>query len=144
MPFKTSITLQGYSRAHELSCFSIPEWKLQFDAGEYIHHSSSSYARPTVIVVTNPHLDHSASLPITLIDPDLPIRVFVPAKALAAIVRFVETTYRMNTCGDPHEKVCQWLWVFLLKEHQRLRETSRGSSMVRHCKLMWARRGTTW
>lgn len=33
MPFKNGIHLQGYSRGHDVTCFFVPEWRVQLDVG---------------------------------------------------------------------------------------------------------------
>lgn len=33
MPFKVGIHLMGYSRGHDVTCFSVPEWRVQLDVG---------------------------------------------------------------------------------------------------------------
>lgn len=51
------LTLSGYSRAADRSCFTIKEWRVFFDAG------LSTYTTPSAIFITHSHCTFSA-------DPD--------------------------------------------------------------------------
>lgn len=114
LPFKVPVHLRGYSRGGDITCFCIPEWKIQLDAGEFVHFSSSSYFRPSVILITDPHIDHSFCLPIALINPSLKIRVLVPHASAPSIEKFVANTYLMNGCGTPEDTVRLFLADFFV------------------------------
>jgi ribonuclease Z len=83
------LTLSGYSRAADRSCFMIKEWKVFLDAG------LSTYTAPAAIFITHSHCDHSFHLPMILVGTrDVP--VYVPEPAHKWVKAHVEATYCMN------------------------------------------------
>lgn len=83
------LTLSGYSRAADRSCFMIKEWKVFLDAG------LSTYVAPAAIFITHSHCDHSFHLPMILVGTQN-VPVYVPEPAHRWIRAHVEATYCMN------------------------------------------------
>jgi ribonuclease BN (tRNA processing enzyme) len=106
----------GPSPEQRLSCFLIDE-RVTIDAGS-IAIALTDAQRATVrdIIITHPHLDHIASLPIFIDDLfgslEEPIRVHATAEVIAALERdiFNWTVYpRFSELSNEHGPVMQYL-----------------------------------
>ena len=85
----TQWTLIGDSRAARKSMFYIPELDIMFDCG--IHTD----LKPTYILITHGHYDHTRELPCYFFDDNKPT-VFVPKSSEELITNFLTSAIKMS------------------------------------------------
>jgi len=91
----SNLTLLGYSRSAQATCFFIPELAWALDAG------FSFFKDVKYVFVTHGHLDHSFCLP-NIVDPGgkLMTNIFVPPGTSHFFEDFINNSFRMNDALD--------------------------------------------
>jgi ribonuclease Z len=90
-----SFTLKGRSRAGDGTTFLLPELKWMFDFGAMVHQG-----KPDVACLTHTHNDHITFMAQILVDRSRHIDVYLPAKALPFVEKYLEAHQHMSDCGE--------------------------------------------
>ncbi len=89
-------TLSGYSRAAYRTGFYIKEIDLMLDAGP------QNFNLPSHILIGHTHIDHIASLPLTMINDTNNTHIFniySPSESELFIKNFIESSFLVNNCN---------------------------------------------
>lgn len=101
------LTIEGYSRAAVQSYWRIPELKLGFDLGG----SPWDFMSLPTCLVTHPHLDHMAALPVFVARRRMmkmdPPTIYLPAEIVEATDRMLKAWQRL----DRGRMICQLVGV---------------------------------
>ena len=100
LPLKTlsfkGLTIEGYSRAAVQSYWRIGELKLGFDLGG----SPWSFMGTQTFLITHPHLDHMAALPVYVARRRMmkmdPPTIYVPAECVDDVHRMLRAWQRLD------------------------------------------------
>ena len=91
-----SLTLEGYSRAAVQSYWRIPELKIGFDMGG----SPWSFMGTQTFLITHPHLDHMAALPVYVARRRMmkmdPPTLYLPAECVEPVERMLRAWQRLD------------------------------------------------
>jgi len=93
---KYCLTLKGWSRGSQNTGFCIPELKLLFDA------QINSGFEPEFILITHGHTDHSASLPMRIININSDPQIFIPYESKQFLIDYINATFRMGYCDSSY------------------------------------------
>jgi ribonuclease Z len=116
---ESSWTICGFSRSADRTGFYIKELDIMLDAGP------QNYNKPSHIFITHPHIDHVASLPLTMIDDSNNTKkhifqVYCHYKAERFIDSYVKSMFYMNAMST-YVKVDNFYKYNGLKEGDRFR-----------------------
>jgi ribonuclease Z len=95
----TPWTLMGFSKAAYRTCFYIPELNIMFDAG------NQAIGTPDHIFITHTHVDHIASLPLTILNSMNNsnsnfihrFKIYAPTKSEQYILDYVKSMFNLNS-----------------------------------------------
>ena len=90
----SNLTIRGYSRGSEKTCFYIPQLELFLDAGIGLPFN------PKVLLITHGHSDHLQALPMLLACIKTKPIVCVPKQNKALFENYYRTCNDLNRCGS--------------------------------------------
>ena len=90
----SNLTIRGYSRGSEKTCFYIPQLELFLDAGIGLPFN------PKVLLITHGHSDHLQALPMLLACIKTKPIVCVPKQNKALFENYYKTCNDLNRCGS--------------------------------------------
>lgn len=90
-----SFTLKGRSRAGDGTTFLLQELKWMFDFGAMVHQG-----KPDIAWLTHTHNDHITFMAQVLADRSRHVDVYLPAKALPFVEKYLEAHQNMSDCGE--------------------------------------------
>ena len=93
-----NFTLKGRSRAGDGTTFILQELKWMFDMGAVVQQGV-----PNVVFLTHTHSDHITFMPQILTDDQRHTDVYLPAKALPFVEKFLNSYQEMIDCGEEIE-----------------------------------------